>query len=310
MAITEWVSAGHAPKTRICPPWFTLLNRSFFFCHFQEFDILSLRSSVNPSGNEVKELATQTAFAEQVLHLLQSHRSIRKFTDRKIPEELLHQIILSAQMASTSSHVQAYSIIGVSDPDKKKKLAELSGQQSYVETCAYFLVFCADLKRLDYVCKRQGTDVSESLETIEKFIVATVDATLAAQNAAIAAEANGLGIVYIGGIRNHPEEVSQLLELPDKVYPVFGMCLGYPDQDPAIKPRLPMSCLFFENRYPDLDTIQNDLDQYDRQIKEYYLKRTGGKRDNTWSEQMVKTLAVPVRTHMRSFLEKKGFPLK
>lgn len=255
-------------------------------------------------------MATENTFAEQVLQLLQRHRSIRKYKDRKIPDEVLDQIILSAQMASTSSHVQAYSIIGVSDPDKKRKLAELAGQQSYVETCPYFLVFCADLKRLEYVCKRQGADVTETLETTEKFIVATVDAALAAQNAAIAAEANGLGIVYIGGIRNHPEEVSKILELPDKVYPVFGMCLGYPDQDPEIKPRLPKSCVFFENRYPDLDSIQGDLHRYDLQVKEYYIKRTGGKRDNTWSEQMVKTLAVPIRTQMKSFLEKQGFPLK
>jgi nitroreductase len=249
-------------------------------------------------------------FAEQVLRLLQNHRSIRKFTEQKIPEETINQIILSAQMASTSSHVQAYTIIGVTDPELRRKLAEYSGKQSYVESCAHFLVFCADLNRLDYVTRRQGVDVTETLDTTEKFIVATVDAALAAQNAAIAAEANGLGIVYIGGIRNNSEQVATLLELPAKVYPVFGMCLGYPAQDPDLKPRLPMSCVYFENHYPDLETIADDLEQYDQRVRNYYIQRTKGKRQETWSEMMVKTLAIPIRTHMKSFLEKWGFPFK
>ncbi len=252
----------------------------------------------------------QPTFAEQVVQLLQRHRSIRKFTDQKIPEEILHKILLSAQMASTSSHLQAYSIIGVTDQKLRQQLAEYCGNQRYVETCAHFLVFCADLNRLDYVTRRQGVEVTETLETTEKFIVATVDAALAAQNAAVAAESHGLGIVYIGGIRNHIEEVAKLLQLPKKVYPVFGMCLGYPAQDPQRKPRLPLTSVYFENRYPDLKTIEKDLDQYDAHVRQYYIERTQGKRQDTWSGMMAKTLATPSRTHMKTFLEKWGFPLK
>jgi FMN reductase (NADPH) len=177
-------------------------------------------------------MQNNTEQRSNMIDLLQNHRSIRKFTDQKITSEDLEQILYSAQMAATSSHVQAYSIVGVTDQEKKKQLAEWAGDQSYVENCAHFFVFCADLHRLGEVAIRKEKDLKDSLDYTEMFMVATIDAALAAQNAAIAAESLGLGIVYIGGIRNNPDKVSQLLKLPDKVYPVFGMCLGYPDQNP------------------------------------------------------------------------------
>src|SRR5690606_8683061 len=110
-------------------------------------------------------------------------------------KEQVEKIISSAQMASTSSHVQAYTILGITDREKKKKLAEYAGNQAYVETCAHFLVFCADLHRLTKVVEKEGVDIRSHLEYTEMFIVGTVDAALAAQNAAIAAEALGLGVV-------------------------------------------------------------------------------------------------------------------
>jgi FMN reductase (NADPH) len=251
--------------------------------------------------------------AEQGLHvldLLQRHRSIRKFTHQKISKEHLDQILFSAQMAATSSHVQAYSIVGVTDQEKKKQLAEWAGGQSYVESCAHFFVFCADLYRLHRVAQKEGEDVSGSLEYTEMFMVATIDAALAAQNAAVAAESLGLGIVYIGGLRNEPDKVSQLLQLPDKVYPVFGMCLGYPDQDPGKKPRLPREAIYFENEYQGFEKVEAYINTYDQTMKQYYLDRTNGNRSDTWSEMMASMLRHPRRAHMKSFLHSKGFPLK
>jgi FMN reductase (NADPH) len=247
---------------------------------------------------------------EEVFGLLQRHRSIRKFQDKPIPADILRQILTSAQMAPTSSHVQAYTIIGVTDQRKKELLAEYAGGQAYVATCAHFLVFCADLHRLERITEQAGVDARPALESTEKFIVATVDAALAAQNAAIAAEGAGLGIVYIGGIRNAPQEVSELLELPRKVYPVFGMCLGYPAQDPEVKPRLPLTVTYAENRYPDFEAVSGQIDDYDRDVQQYYLDRTKGKRDDTWTDMMSRLLARPSRTHMKSFLRNRGLPLE
>lgn len=247
---------------------------------------------------------------ESICDLLQNHRSIRKFTEQPIKRDEITKIITSAQMASTSSHVQAYSIIGVTDQEKKKKLAELAGGQGYVESCAHFLVFCADLHRLEQVAKNKGEDATDTLKLTEMFMVATIDAALAAQNAAIAAEALGLGIVYIGGLRNNPAQVSALLTLPDKVYPVFGMCLGYPDQEVDTKPRLPKQAMYFENEYPDFSKVEAYVEEYDQTMKHYYIGRTNGKRSDTWSEMMATMLKTPRRTHMKSFLHDQGFPLE
>lgn len=245
-----------------------------------------------------------------VISLLQNHRSIRKYLDKKVEQEKILQIIQSAQMAPTSSHVQAYSIIGVTDQSKKNKLAQLSGNQDHVANCGHFLVFCADLYRLEQVTKSEGVDITDNLENTEMFIVSTVDAALAAQNAAIAAESLGLGIVYIGGIRNNPADVCELLNLPPKVYPVFGMCIGYPDQTPSIKPRLPLEAVYYENQYKSFAETKPYMATYNQVIRDYYDSRTIGKKSETWTARMSAALQGKVRAHMKDFLHKQGFPLK
>ena len=143
----------------------------------------------------------------------------------------------------------------------------------------------------------------------EQLLVATIDTSLMAQNIAIAAESEGLGLCYIGGIRNIPAEVSELLRLPEHVYPVFGMCLGYPDQNPEIKPRLPVEAVLFENEY-DASRQQALVQQFDEAMNEYYLARTDGNKDTDWSRQLAPLFSGKLRPHMREFLKKQGFELK
>ena len=150
----------------------------------------------------------------KTIETILNHRSIRSFTDRLLTEEEVRLLVESAQSASTSSYIQAYSIIGVTDPDKKRKLAELAGNQPYVEKNGHLFVFCADLYRHDKIARKKGVDITASLEGTETFMVSVIDAALAAQNMSIAAESMGLGICYIGGIRNNLNEVSELLETP------------------------------------------------------------------------------------------------
>lgn len=237
------------------------------------------------------------------------HRSIRKYSDRPVPRELIEQIVSAGQMASSSSNVQAYTVIAVTDADRKAKLAELCGNQAYVAECPVFLVWCADLSRLKRAAERHIPSETTYEGTTENFIVATVDTALAAQNAAIAAESLGLGIVYIGGIRNHSEEVADLLGLPQLSYPVFGMCLGYPDQNPGLRPRLPLPAVLHWNRY-DTAGQEEQVAAYDQIMSSYLRERTGGAKDTPWSELMAEKLAQPARLHMREFLEKRGFTLK
>ncbi|GAA0382975.1 FMN reductase (NADPH) [Bacillus horti] len=245
-----------------------------------------------------------------IIHKIRQHQSIRKFTSEIVPEEHIRQIVASAQMASTSSNMQAFSIIGVTDKEKKRVLAELAGNQAYIEECSHFLVFCADTHRLKHSAEQEGVDITPALEHVEMFLVSTIDAALAAQNAALASEALGLGIVYIGGIRSRIAEVSEVLNLPDHVYPVFGMCIGYPDQSPGVKPRLPLEAVYFENEYQPFEQVKDKVAAYDQTMSQYYEARTAGKRTDTWSEMMSRSLKDPKRTHLKDFLAERGFLLK
>ncbi|ANA80691.1 oxygen-insensitive NADPH nitroreductase [Paenibacillus glucanolyticus] len=239
------------------------------------------------------------------LSLLMNHRSIRKYLDKPVSEEQLRAVVAAGQMASTSSNVQAYSIIAVTDQEKKRRLAGLAGNQAYIIECPVFLVWCADLYRLKKSTEAHSGDKETYEDSTENFIVATVDAALAAQNAAIAAESLGLGIVYIGGVRNSIADFSEALELPDLVYPVFGMCLGYPDQDPGLRPRLPVEAVLHRDSY-NPGAIE-EVRSYDQVSADYLSKRTAGKNSTPWSELMAKRLAEPVRLHMKDFLNGKGF---
>lgn len=240
----------------------------------------------------------------EVIRLLQSHRSIRKFKDTPVSESMVKEIIRAAQCAPTSSFTQSYTIIEIKNPEKRKQISILSGEQPYIESCPVFLMFCADLNRLEMVCKLYGENGVG--DYTESFIMATVDATLAAQNTMIAAESMGLGGVYIGGGRNNPEGISELLGLPQLVYPVFGMCLGYPAQDPEIKPRLPLEVILKQETYNVTDDLEK-IRQYDNEVKEYYMKRTKGKVDYTWTQQLSEKIQSETRAHMQEFLLQRGF---
>ncbi|MEK3989036.1 oxygen-insensitive NADPH nitroreductase [Robertmurraya sp. FSL R5-0851] len=241
-----------------------------------------------------------------IIETILNHRSIRNFEDKPLTREQIEIIVESAQAASTSSYIQAYSIIGVTDREKKKKLAELAGNQTYVEENGHFFVFCADLYRHEYIGKMEGRDVIPSIESTEKFMVALIDASLAAQNASLAAESLGLGICYIGGIRNNLNEVGKLLNIPERVIPLFGLAVGYPKKITDKKPRLPLSHVYHEEQY-HTDHYEEELTSYNNVISNYYMERTAGKRTDTWTEQMAKMLEKKSRMYMKDYVQGQKF---
>jgi len=241
-----------------------------------------------------------------VIHLLQAHRSIRKFAPEPLSDELIEQIVRCGQAAPTSSNIQATTVILVRDAGKRAQIALLAGRQDYVAEAGAFLVFCADLNRARLACRMQGADFDGAMT--ERFVSATVDVALVAQNCAVAAEALGLGVCFIGAVRNDPQAVSDLLELPELVYPVFGMCLGRPDQAPEVKPRLPLSVVLKRERYEDPGSLDG-IKQYDRELRAYYQTRSGGRKDSSWTEE-IRAWAARPRPHMREFLAGRGFTLK
>ncbi|PLR79666.1 oxygen-insensitive NADPH nitroreductase [Bacillus canaveralius] len=240
-----------------------------------------------------------------------NHRSIRSFEDKPLTDEQIDTIIACAQAAATSSFIQAYSIIGITDRDKKQKLSELAGKQSYVVQNGHFLVFCADLYRHQLIGEIEGKDVIPAIESTEKFMVALIDASLAAQNVAIAAESMGLGICYIGGIRNNLEEVSKLLKTPERVIPLFGLAIGVPMQEPGQKPRLPRSQVYHLNEYQqDKNRYLEGLEEYNETISAYYEQRTGGRRNDTWTGQIAGMLENQSRMYMKEYVQKSKLDLR
>ena len=243
----------------------------------------------------------------ETIKLMKSHRSIRKFTNKKIDEKLLAEILTAGQAAASSSFLQGCSIIRITDKEKRKKFSVLANNQEFINEAAEFLVFCGDLKRSSMCCELHNAKATEGFT--EQFIITTIDTALLAQNVVIAAESAGLGICYVGAIRNNPQTATDLLELPKNVYPVFGLCLGYPNQNPEVKPRLPLELILKENSYKTDNDIKIIKD-YDLEMQEYYKKRTDNKKASTWSEQMSGLLGREVRVFMRDFLKNRGFVMK
>lgn len=202
-------------------------------------------------------------FDTPLMEAMRRHRSIRRYRPEPLPPGMLEAIISCAQMASTSSYLQQYSVVVVEDSARKERLAALCGNQEYVRQCPTFLVFCADLNRLQRVCEREGTRIQ--VEYVEAFLTAAVDAALLAQNVALAAESLGLGIVYIGAIRNNPADVVAELALPSLVFPITGMCLGHPSESPPPKPRLPLPAVLHRERY-EREEMDEQLEAYDAEI--------------------------------------------
>jgi len=184
----------------------------------------------------------------------------------------------------------------------REQLVELTGGQQHVAEAAEFWVFCADFNRHQEIFPQAELGLAEQL------LLGTVDTSLMAQNAFTAAESLGLGGVYIGGLRNNIDEVTQLLKLPRNVLPLMGLCLGYPAVEPAQKPRLPQAMVVHENQYQPLD--RELLAQYDAHISAYYQSRSSNARCDTWSDQIKRTLAKESRPFMLEYLHKQGWILR
>ncbi|MEH0372517.1 oxygen-insensitive NADPH nitroreductase [Vibrio mimicus] len=237
-----------------------------------------------------------------VIDTMLNHRSIRAFSPEPISATQLETIIASGIAASSSSLLQVISVIRVTDGSMREQLAKLAGNQAYVASAAEFLVFCIDYQR------HYALNPNVKPEFMELTLIGAVDAGIMAQNCLLAAESMGLGGVYIGGLRNSPNEVDALLNLPPYTAVLFGMCLGHPAQDPELKPRLAPKVILHENHYKPLN--RDDVVEYDRTMIEYYQKRSGNSKQQGWSELITTKLSEESRPFMLSYLQRKGLALK
>ena len=241
----------------------------------------------------------------QTIELLMSHRTIRAFKDESVPDGHVRAAVEAGQMASTSSAVQAYCLIRVRDGAKRARIAELCGPQPKVAESGAFFVVCGDTRRHRLASARDGNTYDQKLEA---FLVAAIDASLFAEKMVIAFESMGYGICYIGGLRNHIDGVDELLGLPEGVYPLYGLCVGVPAEEPGPRPRLPVSNVLFEETYPSDETMLAELAEYDAGYTAYMTER-GAKNTAGWSERMGAKYATPERTHLGPYYQKKGADL-
>jgi len=239
----------------------------------------------------------------QITEQMLNHTSIRKYTDEPITQEQVDTIVQCAQMASTSSHFQAYSIIEVRDPAKREVLKECSGGQKWTVTAPLVLLFCADLHRSGKYFDGIDKDV---LTNTECYTVAVIDAALAAQNAFTAAESMGLGGVIVGGIRNDVQKLIDTFELPEQVAPLFALCLGHPDDNPGLKPRLPQAVVHKIDTYTEAGNDEL-VAKYDAEVKEYYINRGDGKCEDTWVEHCNKLMMAKTRDEVGYVFRERGF---
>lgn len=248
----------------------------------------------------------------EIVEQLLDHRSVRTFTDQPLPEGTIETLIAAAQSASTSSNLQVWSVVAVQDVDRKKRLSAMAGNQAYIHQAPLFLVWLADLSRVSRIAEQQGVEL-EALPYLESLLLGTIDAALAAQNAVVALESLGLGSVYIGGIRNDIEGVAKELALPPQVYPVFGLCVGYPSSDrPAkVKPRLPQEAVLHHETYSAAGE-EGVLADYDERLGAFYKRE--GMQAAGWSAQVFSRLrsisSLHGREELLGELARMGFGLR
>lgn len=219
-----------------------------------------------------------------ILTQIHQHRSIRKFKPDPIPSDQLERILQAAVRASSSGNMQAFSIIVTEDAGIRKRLMPAHFHQSMVLDAPVLLTFCADFHRMRRWL--QLREAPENFDNLMSFMIATIDATLASQNAALAAEAEGLGICYMGTTLASCNEIGRILNCPMHVVPVVGFALGMPDENPAPRDRLPLTGLVHREMYQQ---------STDHEVLETYRER----ETKGWERYM----AIP---ELRQMVEKSG----
>jgi nitroreductase len=237
------------------------------------------------------------------------HRTIREFKDQSIPHEIFEQLIEVARRTATHTGMQACSIIRVTDPEIKNQIAGICNQE-YVARAPELLIFIVDQYR-NYQIAKEKNYTAESAKDINRFFASFTDACLMAQNVVTAAESEGLGTVYLGSIHNNTEKICEILKLPELTFPVLGLGIGYPAQNPQLKPRMDIRLRVFENAYFAFDNYLEEIRDYDEEMRTYYDLRDPGRPVDSFSAQVVSRFkhSNPKRQNMLDVIRKQGFQL-
>jgi nitroreductase len=221
-------------------------------------------------GTPELPVLTPHPLVEQLL----SHRTVRHFLPDALPAHTLETLVAAAQSAPSSSNLQLWSVVAVQSQARRDQLAALAGNQAHIRQAPLLLAWLADVSRAQRIARHKDRPV-DAVPFLDTYLTATVDAALAAQNVVTAAEALGLGTVYIGALRNRPEQVAQVLGTPQGVFTVFGLVIGHPDpaQPAAIKPRLPQTSVLHHEQYQAPQDLQAEVGDYDAILGDFQARQ-------------------------------------
>jgi len=248
------------------------------------------------------------------LERIVEHRSYRKFSARPLDPGLLKLLFACAYSAPSKSDLQQSDIVHVADRAKIRAIADLIPDMPWIADAPVCLVFCGDNRRIRQIGDWRGKPFVN--DHLDHFMNAAVDAGIVMTTFIRAAEAVGLGACPISAVRNRPREVSELLALPDWVFPMAGLVAGYPGEERSITPRLPLDVTVHVDRYDDA-RVESHIDAYDR--RRHALLPFRNQRDRKkwgeatfygWSEDKARQYGVPERADFGAFIREKGFSLK
>jgi len=185
------------------------------------------------------------------LDILFNRKSIRKFKSKKVSKKIIDQIIIAGQRAPTACRMEAYSFIIISDINKRSQIIEATvshkSTRKFMHEAPLWIMICVDFERQLTFSRSLG--IEADFAELSKFILGIIDASLAAENMVIAAEALGLGSCFVGSIWTEPKRVVDIINLPQNVFPFLLLCIGYPDETPVLRPRWPIKAVSHENEY-------------------------------------------------------------
>jgi nitroreductase/FMN reductase [NAD(P)H] len=263
-------------------------------------------------GSDFPVSESQPGLSE--LAQIADHRSIRRYRPDPVPADLLRLLCACALSAPTKSDLQQADIIHVADPDRRRRIVGHLTDMPWILDSPVFLVFCGNNRRIRRIGEWRGKPFAN--EHLDHFMNAAVDAGIAMMNFIAAAEAAGLGTCPISAIRNAIDTVSRELELPEGVFPVAGLCVGYPASAGHISPRLPLDVTLHTDRY-DEQGLREKVDAYDRrrhEIHPYGKQRRialfGTAAFYGWSEDKARQYAEPERADFGAYIRRQGFSLK
>lgn len=247
-------------------------------------------------------------------HIVQlKHRSYRQFLKKPVPEETLRLLLACSLSAPSKSDLQQVSIIHLESSESRDFIHSVLPSMPWIKTAPVFLLFCGDSHRIRTVCEMHKTTFAH--DPLDAFLNTATDTAMVLQNFIVAAEAAGLGCCPISAVREVTKQVAKYCQMPNGVYPLAGLCLGYPDGVPEMSVRLPMSATLHKDRYnnkslkvriKDYDKRREEVNPYksQRQIGSYGISGSYG-----WSSDKARQTSNTERLGFKTYIRKNGFQI-